>query len=415
MTPPDTTPGANPTPAAAPAAPNFEFRSPGGFPLNFALAAAAGYPPSAAEQAYLDRIAPCIAKLADLSPPPNVKEDPDLLRQKEGVRDRAVKELRARAEAFAKLPAGAARDERARQELYETYRAEGRYKEWIARINTIPFTVTTLPDKAAICNDLKFDTRDVRIPEDKAKLKVEIDAALTVTKIVFTERESSVGWRDWLIGQYGRKVDAVRGRLAQYIRQLEGIATVGLQNVDDTQVGFARLDLARYKSEFTAREAGTVKNRYLWRLGGYCLLATVVLAVLYGLARESALGPIAHYFRNFFLLAVGTAIGTWLSFSLRRPSLGFDDLAVLEEDRLDPHLRVLFMIGLTAVIGLLFWTDAVSVGIGGLQSASALREHGAAALLVGLLGGIAERALSTAVSRRAADFAASLAGAAKKP
>ena len=66
-----------------------------------------------------------------------------------------------------------------------------------------------------------------------------------------------------------------------------------------------------------------------------CLFAALPLWVGYAIARNCDPGTILHDFRNFFLLAIGTTVGTWLSFSLRRQILTFDDLAVLEEDRLD--------------------------------------------------------------------------------
>ncbi len=390
---------------------DFVFQSLGTFEANFALAAVPGYKPTPAEQAYLERLNACVAGFAAI-PLPEPEKNPDIRELKEDVRNRAVKALRDGAEQFARAPSGD-RNKKAITERDETYRIEGRYNEWNARIDTIPFDVKPMSVANDLYNDLKINTRDVHIPEDKARLKVEIDTALTVAKLVFGEREKSIGWWRARLPWYASQVDAVQMRLHDSITQLLGIAKVGLMNVDPTQAAFARNDLARFKSEFVAREAGTVKNRYLWRLGRYCLLATLLMVLGYIYARYYAVGgSIWHDFRNFFLLAIGTAIGTWLSFSLRRPTLTFDDLVVLEEDRLDPSVRVLFMIGLTAVVGLLFWTHAVSFGVGDLESKLALQAHGAEALLIGLLAGIAERALGTAVSRRAADFAASLGGTA---
>jgi hypothetical protein len=403
-------PNAPPPSNQGPPLSDFIFRSPGVFDANFDLGSAPGYQPTAAEQAYLDRLSASIAGFRLIHIPEPLKDDADLVQQKEHVRDRAVKELRQRAEEFAALPRGGGRDRKAATELNETYRIEGRYKEWNLRVETIPFTIVPLPcrGKTDVYNDLRINTKDVKIPEEKARLKVELDGALTVVKVVFGEREKSIGWRAWIIGRYAARIEAVQARLHEYITELAGIARVGLTNMDPTQAAFARADLARFKEEFRAREGGTVKNRYLRRLGGYCLLATLLMALGYGAAGEADPGTVWHDFRNFFLLAMGTAIGTWLSFSLRRVTLTFDDLAVLEEDRLDPSLRVLFMVGLTTVVGLLFWTHAVSVGIGDLESSSAIQQHGAGALLVGLLAGIAERALGTAVSRRATDFAAAI-------
>ena len=105
---------------------------------------------------------------------------------------------------------------------------------------------------------------------------------------------------------------------------------------------------------------------------------------------------------------MASALRMAVSFSIRRVTLGFDDLANLENDRLDPGLRVLFIVALTAVVGLLFWTGAVTVGVGGFHTDFQL--SGTHAVLIGALCGIAERAMATAVGRRAADFAAGVGG-----
>lgn len=400
---------------ASGAARDFELREAGGFDANFMLNAAPGYAPTQAEQAYLARLSECVGTVAALQPPgrakEEAKEDDKIVERREQARDFAVKALRRRAEAFALAPRGGERDNSASAELYETYRIEGGWREWNRRIDTIPFTVAPVPKPPELCADLAIRIRDVRIPDEKARLKAEIDTALTVTKVVFGERERTVGAWAWLTGRKASKIREVQTRQDEYMTQLAGIAGVGLMNVDPSQAAFAKGDLARYRLEFAAREGGTVKNRYLRRLGLWCAVSAALMAVLYGVAREAPVHGVFHDFRNFFLLAVGASIGTWLSFSLRRSTLAFEDLAVLEEDRLDPGMRVLFMVGLTTVVGLLFWTGAVNFGVGGLQAAEAVQAHGAGALLIGLLAGIAERALGDAVSRRAKDLAASLGGA----
>jgi hypothetical protein len=120
-------------------------------------------------------------------------------------------------------------------------------------------------------------------------------------------------------------------------------------------------------------------------------------------------GQVAHDFRNFFLLTAGASVGTWLSFSLRRPVLSFLDLATLEEDRLDPGLRVLFVTALASIVGLLLWTGAVTIGVGKFTTNDFV-SHGATALLIGLMLGIAERTMATAVEKRATEFGAAIGG-----
>jgi hypothetical protein len=385
---------------------DFLFESRPGFAANFALVPRGGYTPTNAEAAYLQRLAPCIATLSNLQQTGSAALDTEMQR----VRDRAVGELRSRAEAFVTIQAGAARDTAAQDQAIETYRVEGRYLEWITRITTTPFTVKPepWPGLTDVYCDLRIHTRDVVISEDRAALKIKVDSVLTVVKSVFNERIRSVSGLWYLVWLHETRVRAIKTRCHEYVLQLLGTASVGLMNQSPTQVAFATQDLERFKKEFTAREAGIVKNHYVVRLGAWCFFFALAFSILYSIAYFPSSGRIMHAFRNLFLLATGSVVGTWLSFLLRRVALTFDDLAVLEEDRLNPSIRVLFMIALTTVLGLLFWSKAVVAGIGDFQSAPALYSHGAWALLLGLLAGIAERTLGTAVSRRAADFVAAV-------
>jgi hypothetical protein len=53
------------------------------------------------------------------------------------------------------------------------------------------------------------------------------------------------------------------------------------------------------------------------------------------------LADIAWRFRNFFLLAIGSALGAWLAFLFQRPTLRFADLVQLDENLLRPGMRVI--------------------------------------------------------------------------
>jgi hypothetical protein len=75
---------------------------------------------------------------------------------------------------------------------------------------------------------------------------------------------------------------------------------------------------------------------------------------------------------------------------------------------MDPLHRVLFMIALTTVIGLLLASDAVGFQLGGFKAG--VWAHGAWALLIGLLAGMAERAMAGAVSKRVTDFVGAIGG-----
>ncbi|MGQ3296734.1 hypothetical protein [Reyranella sp.] len=268
----------------------------------------------------------------------------------------------------------------------------GVYTERCDQLSAIPFSVKSLLDKDGLVRDLEIRTHDVHIPSDKQDFKVEVDRALAVIRVVLTERKGT---------------DA-RSRLNEYLRALDGIACVGLEGSNPTQIELGRRALAGLRDEFVTREAGHVKNAYVANLGMWALVAISVNVVAYFIVKSLFPDTVLDASRNFFLLATGTAIGTWLSFSLRRVVLSFTDLAVLEEDRLRPAMRIIFMIALTFVVGLLFLTSAVEIVIGGFKSDVA--NSPSSALLIGALCGIAERAMTSAVVKRADDFAAGVGG-----
>jgi hypothetical protein len=147
-------------------------------------------------------------------------------------------------------------------------------------------------------------------------------------------------------------------------------------------------------------------------LGGWALFFGLMATVAYLFCRywySDRLGmPELHRFREFFSMLAGCCLGTWLSFSIRRVQLTFEDLARLEEDSLDPSIRLVFVAGVTVMVGLLLATKAVVITFGGFNSA--FLDSGTTAVLIGCLCGIGEIGLPAAVARRASEFVAVLGG-----
>jgi hypothetical protein len=115
--------------------------------------------------------------------------------------------------------------------------------------------------------------------------------------------------------------------------------------------------------------------------------------------RHSGSGP-GYDLRNYFLLWVGCMAGAWCSFASRKVILTFFDLSRLEEDRVDPPLRLIFAGLLTGILGLIFATGFANVTVGTFNGATFLHS-GTTALLIGALAGIAEQALPGAITQKA--------------
>lgn len=413
---------AQPVPVAVP---DFRLEDGERFPGDFRILARADYKPAAEEAAYVERLNALVSRIVEWRRE-DAAGDPDgvLAGELDYCRDQFIGAVRRGAGEFTAMSGGAERLRGAETAYAETFRLEGIYRDRCLRATKIPFVVRTLPrdlDDRPLrpITDIEISTRDTVIPPDKQRFKLDVDRTAIVMKTVLLERRRT--WRR-LVPRFlvpaGRRETFYRDRaselaatrLDEYLFALAKAAEVGLMNHHPSQTPFAALALAGLKDEFVAREAASVKNDYVFRLGAWGFVLVLVCLSGYLAIVGSGLDPngLPYRFRNFLLLATGAAVGTWLSFSLRRVVLTFADLALLEEDRLNPGFRMVFMVALTSVVGLLFWTGAIAVDIGGLSTDFVT--SGSRAMLIGALCGIAERAVTTAVSRRADDFAAGIGG-----
>ena len=198
------------------------------------------------------------------------------------------------------------------------------------------------------------------------------------------------------------------GRLIRSCLRSIASAQTGLQTPADPNS--ARLSLEALHADILLREGPRVKNSYMIHLGVAAAALAAVSAVLYLVLRNNPQASYLLYaYRNLFVLLTGTMIGTWLSFGLRRPRIVFKDLSALEEDMMEPAVRLIFT-GLIAIaIAFVFATEMVNINIGGLNSARLL-DKGSSALLIGMLLGVSELALPGVLTRRASQFVSEVGG-----
>lgn len=222
-------------------------------------------------------------------------------------------------------------------------------------------------------------TEGESVPESQLELRDEVDRAQTTLRLLFS---------------------ADTGRFEEYFRSLLALAQLGLVG-DSANPQLASRALTSLKNEVLAREGGRVKNQYMSKLGiASLLLGVPVIAVASLLV---AYYPEYREITGFLYLWGSCMAGVWLSFGARKVILTFDELAILEEDRLNPAIRLVFAGLLTTVVGLIISTDAIVLELGGLK-ASAFTMDTKIALLVGGFCGLSEQALSTKVAQHASDF-----------
>ena len=416
-------------------------RVPARFPGDFLVAVANGAVASPEEAAYLDRLAKILDGLAaehgldrtDAA----IDEDRDaryseaVLKDRDDLRRRVAGELRADAE---RIALGARSIEEAideaniRRATHFVRLRRLTKKLFFVRIHQGDLAVPG-GDGRRFAVDLEVVIKDgLPIPENepgssKQALFIAIYGALTVIKGVSRDmRRSQAGWRGIFRLLMGDSPDPFRPdrTLDEYVRKLAGIGQLGLSG---SQTQLATAALGELKDEFLSQEAGRIKNAYATGLGlrafgvSMVLLAAYVAIVL-GAFPHTQGGRDTFGFEwwsdhtSFFTAGIGAAVGSWLSFSIRNVELTFEQLGSIENDLLNPTLRILFVLGLTLVAYLLFWTGAIGIAVGNLRAdVFGFKQSGSVAFLVGILCGLSERALATAISGRSASFVAGLSGA----
>lgn len=294
---------------------------------------------------------------------------------------------------------------------------KGRYLGDLERLRGLLFVVSPVVNQRGRAVDVAIQVApglpgpSGQPTPEQMELFVDLNASLTTIKTV-CQRMSEKANGGRLRSSNPTAAERADSLLDRYVRKLAGIGRLGLQG---PHAPLGRLALNGLRAEFVAHEAGRIKNGYVRSLGATAGLAALVCIMLFAYAALPPTTSFLSQHRIFLLAATGAAVGSWLSFSIRRVTLAFDDLGILEEDLLDPSLRVIFVILLTWTVCLLFWTGTVNVAVGDLKTV-AIRMPvdtviGATAVLVGLFCGIGERALATAISGRAAGFVKGVGGA----
>lgn len=234
--------------------------------------------------------------------------------------------------------------------------------------------------------------KNTKAPDNYVALLLRFEHTLSVLRTLFPGKDATSA----------KKFNEYFGRLTELARAALG----------QDQPHLGALGLQTFHDEVVMREGGRIKNSYAVKLGWWALGLGSLAIGAFLLSQTSYLNlkDVIKY-PNLWLMLLGCFLGTWLSFSIRKPSLTFDELAVPEEDQLQPPVRLLFVAGLTVVVFLLFATGVVKVAIGSLNTDSLLEPLGnMKAILIGCFCGIGEKALPGVLSKRSNQFVIAIGG-----
>lgn len=188
-----------------------------------------------------------------------------------------------------------------------------------------------------------------------------------------------------------------------YVKELLKLSKVGLEG-EFPKHELAKKALKLLKSEITLHEGGRIKNTYMTRLGIEALIiiaVSVLIGCLFKFGVFSQAEGIISISSYFFVLT-GAMTGTWISFGVRKLEITFDDLAVIEKDRMKPWLRLLF-VGLSSIILLLFINSSFfTINVAGIDT-NALKVNVELQLFLGIIAGLLEKKLAKGLFSKAED------------
>ncbi len=240
-------------------------------------------------------------------------------------------------------------------------------------------------DKTDLIFEIKADL-GIEIPDEQQNLVIDIGNTLSTITLLY------------------------KPKTIEFIKafdQLFYIAKTGLEG-DTAQPSLATKALTQFKKEIVDKESGKKKNEYLKQLGIRALIGCVPLLLIGSFINYLACNKVhcdciqLNYIADMLILVSGTMVGVWLSFAITRTYIGFDDLAIIEKDRLEPTLRLIFTGVLSIIFGFLFIKNSIEIMIGGLSSHDIIKDP-VTAFLIGTILGLNEKIIGSTLTKKTAD------------
>jgi len=245
-----------------------------------------------------------------------------------------------------------------------------------------------------IPNDIIFSVKPniSQVTENQQKLHLEIEKTLVVVRKLYENTPIE---------------------LQHYFSQLLTLAQAGLVPEENAQPTISLNALQQLKAEIIDKKSGEVKNTYFKTLGlkaAYLGLPILVIALtiktLYYFRNSDIINNLST-FSNFLFIWCASLVGVWLSFGARKTVLTFEELTTIEEDRLEPVIRLIFVGVMALMFSLLFYKEAIVLEIGKISTKS-ITTDSFTAIIFGVFLGLSEKLIGQKLTKKATSLFESL-------
>lgn len=236
------------------------------------------------------------------------------------------------------------------------------------------FTIEEYQSDEKKLKGILFRTKkDIPATDDsQLRVKAEVEKILIVIQVVFKENNELFNY---------------------YYDQLFSLASAGVTS-DNANPEAALMTIVSLKNELVEKEGGKIKNKYLKELGKKIFMLETVLIPITIVFK--CLSPLLSTFTPFFFLLIGCFPGVWLSFGVRKTNIKFEELHILEEDRLEPSIRLIFTGLLAIFIGLIYDLGIISINVGKI-SVELFNNDVLCPVFLGLICGFFEKSLPSII------------------
>jgi hypothetical protein len=233
-------------------------------------------------------------------------------------------------------------------------------------------------EKYDIKCELNANYANEQVPKEQQNLYVEVENACNIIKSL-------------------RNTDDTTKE--KYFNKLLSLARVGLvgPGENNAQPELALKSLEKLKEEVTMIEGYRIKNGYMKELG----IKALIISGIIGVIMLIVVGVFnIHEYDMYFITAVGALIGTWISFGVRKFSIDFFQLNIIEEDMMKPWIRLVYIAICSVVILLFINSGIVTIKIGNF-ALEEIRNNHEMQVVLGIICGLVESKIGINIYNKA--------------
>ncbi|WP_131450896.1 hypothetical protein [Chryseobacterium sp. FH1] len=223
-----------------------------------------------------------------------------------------------------------------------------------------------------------------QVTENQQKLHIDIEKTLVVVRKLFENSQIE---------------------LQHYFNQLLSLAQAGLVP-DNAQPTISFNALAQLKLEIIDKKSGEIKNSYFKKLGFKAINLGILPLIValgfksyYHFQTDDELLESLNTFTNFLLVWSSCLFGIWLSFGTRKTILSFEELTTIEQDRLEPYLKLIFISSIALVFSLLFYKKVIILQFGSI-STTEIESDPFVSIIFGIFLGLAENFIGSKLTKK---------------